>query len=165
MKMIDVLKRELIGGMSISAEKELGSKWKVTISYSGMQSTIDLPKTCTPGCEQEVCRKAIDTALSTMYVNAGNLIEAKKWLNGEFWLENDTKQDSECECYIGIYWNYDDSELMTREEFEKLLTKTHLHVYTREQYCDRDFYTSLEKFDFCPKCGKKIDWDAIRENR
>lgn len=85
MKMIDVLKNELKGNMSIGTEKELSSKWKVTILYNGMQSTIDLPKTCTPGCEKEVCRKAIDTALSTMYVNKGNLAEAKKWLDGEFW--------------------------------------------------------------------------------
>lgn len=85
MKMIDVLKNELKSDMSIGTEKELSSKWKVTILYNGMQSTIDLPKTCTPGCEKEVCRKAIDTALSTMYVNEGNLAEAKKWLDGEFW--------------------------------------------------------------------------------
>ena len=46
MKMIDALKNELKRDMSIGAEKELSSKWKVTILYNGMQSTIDLPKTC-----------------------------------------------------------------------------------------------------------------------
>ena len=66
------------------------------------------------------------------------------------------------ECCIGVYWNYDDSDLMTREDFEDLVKR---EEYTREQYCDKEFLTNLEKFDFCPKCGKKIDWDAIRENR
>ena len=91
--MIDILKRELKSGMAINAEKELSSKWKVTISYEGMQSAIDLPKTCTPGCEKELCRKVIDTALSTMYINAGNLAEAKKWLNGEFWKKSIDKDE------------------------------------------------------------------------
>ena len=67
-----------------------------------------------------------------------------------------------CECCIGVHWHFEDSELITRKEFEELVEKKH---YTREQYCDRGFYTNLEKFDFCPKCGKKIDWDSIRENR
>lgn len=73
---------------------------------------------------------------------------------------NDT--EVRCECHIGVYWDYDFSELMTREDFEGLVKKKQ---YTREQYCDREFNTNLEKFNFCPKCGKKIDWDAIRENR
>ena len=37
MKMIDVLKNELKSDMSIGTEKELSSKWKVTILYNGMQ--------------------------------------------------------------------------------------------------------------------------------
>lgn len=69
---------------------------------------------------------------------------------------------NQCKCYIGVYWDYDFSELMTRKDFEDLLSR---EFYTREQYCDKEFSTNLEKFDFCPKCGKKIDWDAIRENR
>ncbi len=73
--------------------------------------------------------------------------------------------DNLCECYIGVYWDYENSELMTRKDLEELINSNSYHTCTREQYCDRNFYTGLEKFDFCPKCGKKIDWDAIRENR
>ena len=70
-----------------------------------------------------------------------------------------------CECYIGVYWDYENSELMTRKDLEELINSNCSRTCTREQYCDRDFYSGLEKFDFCPKCGKKIDWAAIRENR
>lgn len=70
-----------------------------------------------------------------------------------------------CECYIGVYWDYENSELMTRKNLEELINSNYSHTCTREQYCDRNFYIGLEKFDFCPKCGKRIDWDAIRENR
>lgn len=70
-----------------------------------------------------------------------------------------------CDCYIGVYWDYENSELMTRKDLEELINSASSHACTREQYCDRNFYTGLEKFVFCPKCGKEIDWDAIRENR
>lgn len=89
MKMIDILKQELKSGMSVESEKELSNKWKIVITYNGMKASVDLPKACTPSAEKEVCRKTIDTALSTMYVNAGNLVEAKKWLDGEFWKDFD----------------------------------------------------------------------------
>lgn len=87
MKMIDILKRELKDGMTIENDRELSDKYKLTIVYHGMAAPVVLSKTCAPGCEREVCRKTIDTALSTMYVNSGNLAEAKKWLDGEFWKE------------------------------------------------------------------------------
>ena len=87
-KMIDILKQELKDGMSIENNRELSDKYKLTIVYDGMKALVVLPKACAPGCEREVCRKTIDTALSTMYVNAGNLTEAKKWLDGEFWHES-----------------------------------------------------------------------------
>ena len=86
--MIKILKRELMNGMSITSEKELSNKWKITISYDEMKASVDLPKTCIPGAERELCRKTIDTAMSTMYINAGNLPEAKKWLDGDFWKES-----------------------------------------------------------------------------
>lgn len=85
MKMIDILKQELKEGMTIENDRELSDKYKLTIVYDGMYAPVVLYKTCAPGCEKELCRKVIDTAMSTMYVNVGNLAEAKKWLDGEFW--------------------------------------------------------------------------------
>ena len=91
MKMIDILKRELKEGMTIENDRELSDKYKLVIVYDGMKAPVVLSKTCAPECEKEVCRKAIDTALSTMYVNVGNLAEAKKWLNGEFWTDSEIR--------------------------------------------------------------------------
>lgn len=89
MKMIDILKQELKEGMTIKDYKELSNKYKVSLSYNGMEASTELSKTCMPGCEKEVCRNAIDDAVSTMYVNAGDLVEARKWLYGECWDECD----------------------------------------------------------------------------
>lgn len=130
MKMIDVFKNELKRDMSIGTEKELSGKWKVTILYNGMESTIDLPKTCTPGCEKEVCRKAIDTALSTMYINAGNLTEAKRWLDGEFWKEDAAK-----------------GQEVTIREFINILKESRNQIAMNIS-CDIDYYSFLKGFDY-----------------
>lgn len=140
MKMIDVLKNELKRDMSIGTEKELSSKWKVTILYNGMQSTIDLPKTCTPGCEKEVCRKAIDTALSTMYVNAGNLTEAKKWLDGEFWKE---PNEDICKRVNNDTWICNQIE-----EFVDEVSKNREQVAMRVVSETDDFYSFLRGVDY-----------------
>lgn len=142
MKMIDVLKNELKRDMSIGTEKELSSKWKVAILYNGMQSTIDLPKTCTPGCEKEVCRKAIDTALSTMYVNAGNLVEAKKWLDGEFW--KDTSKDSNT-----------DINQTVRDVIEELASNRE-DIALRVVSETEDYYSFLRGFDYVLDVLKQI---------
>ena len=36
-------------------------------------------------------------------------------------------------------------------------------VYTLKQYGDRRYKTNLIRFDYCPMCGEKIDWVAIRD--
>ena len=51
-----------------------------------------------------------------------------------------------CECYIGVCLDRDIMGLITRKIF-----------YQMEN-------VNYECFRFCPKCGKKIDWDAIIEN-
>ena len=83
--MIDVFKKELQDGMEIVKCKEMANVYKITLSYNGMTGTCELNKMCAPNTEKSLCRKSIDTAVSGMYINAGNLIEAKSWLDGEKW--------------------------------------------------------------------------------
>lgn len=78
---------------------------------------------------------------------------------------SENQKEKCCECYIGMLFDYENTDLITREELEELIISGGLCTYTREQYCDMDFDTNLVNFDFCPKCGKKIDWNAIKENR
>ena len=69
-----------------------------------------------------------------------------------------------CECYVGVYWNYEDSELITKADLDKFVASKYYFTYVNGQYCDRVLPINLEQFDFCPKCGKKIDWQSIMEN-
>lgn len=83
--MFEILQDTLQEGMAIKNAKELSNKWKFSIVYEGMQAATELPKTVAPGCESEVCKTAINNAMSTMYINTGNLTEAKSWLDGDKW--------------------------------------------------------------------------------
>ena len=87
MDMIDIFKEVMQDGMEIVKCKEMSNKYKITLSYNGMNATCELNKLCTPGNEKSLCMRAIDTAMSTMYIDNGNYQEAKAWLDGERWNE------------------------------------------------------------------------------
>lgn len=91
--MIDIFKKELQDGMEIVKCKEMANVYKITLSYNGMTGTCELSKMCAPNAEKSLCRKSIDTAISGMYINAGNLTEAKLWLDGEKWNVSNEKKE------------------------------------------------------------------------
>ena len=90
--MIDIFKKELQDGMEIIKCKEMANVYKITLSYDGMTGTCELSKMCVPDAEKSLCRKSIDTAVSGMYINVGNLTEAKLWLDGEKWNIDEKKE-------------------------------------------------------------------------
>ena len=91
--MIEIFKKRLQYGMEIVKCKEMANVYKITLSYDGMTGTCELSKMCAPNAEKSLCRKSIDTAISGMYINAGNLTEAKLWLDGEKWnVANEKKE-------------------------------------------------------------------------
>lgn len=84
---------------------------------------------------------------------------------------------NECECVIGLVYKTDDSVLVTLDELKKHIEDNlyfneiaihhgspHLmrKVHTLSDYADKRKSTNLKRFDFCPYCGKKIDWKRIR---
>ena len=77
-----------------------------------------------------------------------------------------------CECVIGMRYDWENTELVTLAEL-----KEHIDfitdfaednpcfvgkVYTLSDYCDKRENTDLRRFEYCPYCGKKIDWKAIK---
>lgn len=101
MNMLDVFKDALQDGMEIIKCKELSNKYKLTLSYNGMSASCELNKLCTPGNEKSLCMQSIDNAISTMYLDKGDLKEAEAWLHGERWnKETDNSQD---ELYRVLY--------------------------------------------------------------
>ena len=37
--------------------------------------------------------------------------------------------------------------------------------YSWDSYCDRRKKSPLNQFNYCPECGKKIDWKALRREQ
>lgn len=72
-----------------------------------------------------------------------------------------------CECVIGVWFDYDETDIVTEKAlFENIDNRN--RIYKREFYTPRADYfddekeVNFQRFVFCPFCGKKIDWDAIR---
>lgn len=85
------------------------------------------------------------------------------------------------ECYIGIINDYENTTTVTLEEL-----KSHIrdelelkHIYENDEmwkgynhgikgwtladYCDKRKSTDLTRFNYCPMCGKEIDWKTMRD--
>lgn len=83
----------------------------------------------------------------------------------------------EHECIIGMYSDYEGAHLMPYSkicerslwewqsylEYEDTYKKIGKRVPTRlEDYFDKRKNTELTRFDYCPVCGKKIDWRELK---
>ena len=83
----------------------------------------------------------------------------------------------EHECYIGIRHDYENTDIVTFEELKKHIKsekrlaeqnkdnefwQSICSKYTLDDYCDMRTGTDLTRFRYCPFCGQKIDWKAMR---
>ena len=83
----------------------------------------------------------------------------------------------EHECYIGIRHDYENTDIVTLEELKKHIEsekrlaeqnkdsefwQSICSKYTLADYCDMRKGTDLTRFRYCPFCGQKIDWKAMR---
>ena len=83
------------------------------------------------------------------------------------------------ECVIGLIRVADDSEPTTVRGLQEHIAYRVSHnkemkelgivadwmfckEWTIKDYTDKRKNTNLTRFDFCPECGKRIDWAAIR---
>ena len=79
-KMLDVLKKRLIDGLTIISVKETNTKYHIVFEYEGDRATADLPKSCAPGCQDIVADNTIKTAMSYIYFKRCDYAMAKEWL-------------------------------------------------------------------------------------
>lgn len=84
----------------------------------------------------------------------------------------------EHECIIGMYNNYEDTDLITYSKlcdmnsYEWELYLKHEDTHKRigmkpptptEDYFDKRKNTELIRFTYCPECGEKIDWNELKQ--
>ena len=74
-----------------------------------------------------------------------------------------------CECCIGVRYDYENADLVTLadlkehiETMKRLPSYSHKKPYELADYCDKRKSTDLTRFNYCPLCGKKINWKAIK---
>ena len=85
------------------------------------------------------------------------------------------------DCFIGVINDYDSTRMVTiddlkyhiidrlrlKEAFEKdILFTDYAHGikgWILVDYCDKRKSTDLTRFEYCPYCGKKIDWKALKD--
>lgn len=81
------------------------------------------------------------------------------------------------DCIIGLIRDGDSVYLATLEELKEHIDMRRefnaecdkygmdyikYHEYTLKNYADKRWSTNLTRFEYCPECGAKIDWSAIR---
>ena len=85
-----------------------------------------------------------------------------------------------CECFIGLWHNYESSELVSYDGIVRRLADEQemyefaqtdplykqIHKpwpYSLNDYLDKRKSVNITRFNFCPVCGEKIDWEAMRK--
>ena len=74
-----------------------------------------------------------------------------------------------CEHAIGFICDYGNSDIITLEELKEriesmkeLCEKEYIFkYYTLSDYCDFRKSVDIQRFNYCPFCGEKIEWKSI----
>lgn len=77
------------------------------------------------------------------------------------------------ECIIGMRNDYENTDIVTLEELKDHIQRDKEYrspypdwqTYELSDYCDKRKNTDLTRFEYCPMCGKKIDWKAIKNSQ
>ena len=69
-------------------------------------------------------------------------------------------KNMEHECAIGLWCECDYVNCISLSELKE---QQRDKGYTMKQLKDYRFGISFSEFEYCPDCGKKIDWETIRK--
>ena len=65
------------------------------------------------------------------------------------------------DCVIGLWHDYERSYTITFREIVFMDNRN--DKIPLMDYFDARYGTNLERFNYCPYCGKKLDWRSMRE--
>ena len=74
-----------------------------------------------------------------------------------------------CDHIVGIYYDYESTDTITLQELKDYIAlqeRRHnkydiWHYYTPSDYSDMSKDVDIQRFNYCPKCGEKIDWKNL----
>lgn len=76
---------------------------------------------------------------------------------------------AECEHIIAFFYDYENTDIITLKELkEHIANERRRYVkyyitwyYKPSDYSDMSKDVDIERFNYCPKCGEKIDWENL----
>lgn len=83
--MLNIFKKMLPDNVVIQNIQEYSNKYKINLRQNTEIASCELQKTCAPKGEDTVCKTAIKCAMSSIYINKGDLSEAAAWLHDQRW--------------------------------------------------------------------------------
>ena len=75
------VRRSLPFDLETVSIKEDRTKYRLTVKYGEIKTSIDLRKMVEPGEEESYCWYAIATAMSSIYLLCGNAAKGRLWLD------------------------------------------------------------------------------------
>ena len=76
------------------------------------------------------------------------------------------KVQNTCEHIIGFYYGYDEENIVSVEMLKQIIRQDRLYVDCEEtfsDFADNGIYRCFERFEFCPRCGQRIDWERLKK--
>jgi hypothetical protein len=82
------------------------------------------------------------------------------------------------ECIIGLWYDYDITELITLNELKENVKENNKlvreikkdyplwdmgKIMLLNDYFDKRKSVNMTRFDYCPYCGNKIDWKSFKK--
>lgn len=70
-----------------------------------------------------------------------------------------------CEHILGFSYPYEECDIVTLSEIkEEIERETALgHNLAFSDFADNGDNICFERFEFCPRCGERIDWEALKK--
>ena len=87
-------------------------------------------------------------------------------------------------CVIGLFNQYEGSYLCNLDDLKRQIHERNEFInsllsdpvygkignpgvkcWTLKEYADKRRSTDLTRFNYCPECGKRIDWAALKEEK
>lgn len=84
MTMLEIFKETAKGlpvELNVLSVRDGYSKSKLRVEHGGIETTVELHKTCAPGEERNYCWYAVTTAMSAIYLSSGNIPKARLWMD------------------------------------------------------------------------------------
>jgi hypothetical protein len=72
---------------------------------------------------------------------------------------------SKCEHIVGFSYPYEECDIVTLDEIKEDIERENARgiKITLADFADNGGDFCFERFEFCPRCGQRIDWERLKK--